>query len=214
MANKITSVADLTDYGRVQLSPHFFMRDMLYSEIANFHGIQNIPNDPDLALDAGRHLATEILEPLHQAFGGVTVRSAYRSPAVNGFGNEMMQAGDRAYFCAPNENNRASHIWDERDKDGYLGATASIIIPWYLPRFEKTKDPKPLAWWIRDNIPAYDFMIFYPWHCAFNIRWYEGPSFKLIRLSDGINSKDLTHKGADNFDGDHSDQYPDFPRIR
>ena len=29
MISKITDVADLTELGRIQLSPHFFMRDML-----------------------------------------------------------------------------------------------------------------------------------------------------------------------------------------
>ncbi len=47
------SVADLTALGRVRLSEHFFMRDMLYSEVANFHGLSNIPDDPDLAITTG-----------------------------------------------------------------------------------------------------------------------------------------------------------------
>ena len=45
------SVAALTELGRVRLSEHFFMREMLYSEVANFHGMVNIPDDPDLAID-------------------------------------------------------------------------------------------------------------------------------------------------------------------
>jgi hypothetical protein len=41
----------------VRLSPSFFMRDFLYSEIANFHGIPNIPDHPDKAIEAGRNYA-------------------------------------------------------------------------------------------------------------------------------------------------------------
>lgn len=213
MSTAIASVADLTEFGRIQLSPHFFMRDMLYSEVANFHGLRNIPEDPDLAVAAGRRLAAEILEPLHEAFGAVTIRSAYRSPSVNGFCHERFKEGDRACFCSDNEYNRAQHIWDRRDADGYMGATASILIPWYLPRYEKTGDPRPLAWWIRDNLPAYDMAAFYPWLCAFNIRWYEGPSSQQIRLSDGVNAEVLTERGMANFEGDHSGEYAGFPEA-
>ncbi|MGI9382864.1 MAG: hypothetical protein ACR2PO_06900 [Methyloligellaceae bacterium] len=213
MISKISNVSDLTEFGRVQLSPNFFMRDMLYSEVANFHGLPNVPEDPELAVEAGRNLAEKILEPLHQAFGAVTIRSAYRSPTVNGFCNEKFQQGERAYFCSDNAFNRARHIWDQRDAAGFLGATASILIPWYLPRFRDTGDPRPLAWWIRDHVPDYDAATFYPWLCAFNIRWYEGESPQTISLSDGETPEVLTEKGMPNFDGDHSDAYPGFPKV-
>ena len=87
----------------------------------------------------------------------------------------------------------------------------SLVIPWFLSQYEETKDPKPLAWWIRDHVPAYAMMAFYPWLCAFNIRWYEGPSTQQIRLSDGANSEILTERGMANFEGDHSAEYPGFP---
>ena len=53
---KPASMKALEELGRVRLSEHFFMREMLYSEIANFHGIPNIPDDPDLAI-RGRNAA-------------------------------------------------------------------------------------------------------------------------------------------------------------
>src|SRR5688500_15234729 len=56
------SVQALEELGRVRLSPNFFLRDFLYSEIANFYGIQNIPDDLELAIEAGRKLCTELLE--------------------------------------------------------------------------------------------------------------------------------------------------------
>ena len=39
---KPVSMKALEKLGRIRLSPLFFMRDMLYSKIANFHGIPNI----------------------------------------------------------------------------------------------------------------------------------------------------------------------------
>ena len=85
---KPTSMKALEELGRVRLSEHFFMREMLYSEIANFHGIPNIPDDPDLAIAAGTRLCEELLEPLHAAFGHVSIRSAFRSVEVNTYGAE------------------------------------------------------------------------------------------------------------------------------
>lgn len=51
------TVPSLTDLGRVQLSKSFFMRDMLYSEVAMIHGFNNAPDDPELAIKAGKRLA-------------------------------------------------------------------------------------------------------------------------------------------------------------
>ncbi|MGZ2996878.1 hypothetical protein AAER26_29355, partial [Pseudomonas aeruginosa] len=50
------TVPALTELGRVQLSKSFFMRDMLYSEVAMVHGLNNAPDDPDLAIKAGKRL--------------------------------------------------------------------------------------------------------------------------------------------------------------
>ena len=219
--DKPQSVAELTELGRVRLSDHFFMRDMMYSEVANFHGLQNIPEDPDLAIAAGEKLCQQVLEPIHRAFGGVVVRSAYRSPSVNDFCYQRNTPGDFAYFCSDNVYGAARHIWDLRDADGYMGATASVFVPWYLPRFTETGDFRPLAWWIVDHVPNYAEAIFYPWLCAFNIRWYEGLSDRSIYDGSpetrGATGDDeivlLTQRGMAGFDDDHSDQYPGFPAV-
>ena len=52
------SVRALEELGRVRLSPSFFMRDFLYSEIANVYGLQNVPDDPDLAFGAGNAIVS------------------------------------------------------------------------------------------------------------------------------------------------------------
>ena len=210
------SVAELTALGRVRLSEHFFMREMLYSEVGNHHGMPNVPEDPDLAIEAGTKLCERVLEPLHRAFGGIVVRSAYRSPTLNDFCcRRGKETGDNAYYCSDNTYGAARHIWDLRDADGHMGATASVIVPWYLNRFEKTGDFAPLGWWIRDHVEHYAEALFYPWLCAFNIRWYEGPTDQMIcRDAPGLAEEEvLTRRGMANFDGDHSDQYPGFPTL-
>ncbi|WP_257223106.1 MULTISPECIES: hypothetical protein [unclassified Acinetobacter] len=59
------------------------MRDFLYSEIANWYGVPNVPDHPDIAIRTGSKLCEELLEPLQEKFGRIAIRSAYRSPSVN-----------------------------------------------------------------------------------------------------------------------------------
>lgn len=95
------TVPKLTDLGRVQLSKSFFMRDMLYSEVAMIHGLNNAPDDPDLAIKAGKRLCEELLEPLQDHWGRIAIRSAYRSCEVNGFRNAMQRKKKAGYTWAP-----------------------------------------------------------------------------------------------------------------
>src|SRR6202045_4327864 len=142
MRGRPSSVRSLEEFGRVRLSASFFMRDFLHSEIADFHGIPNIPDAPDLAIAAGRKLCEQLLEPLQATFGRLAIRSAYRAPAVNEFGN--------AYFqnCASNEYDRARHIWDQRSADGGMGAMTSVVIPWLVDRLDGGLTWQAIAWWI------------------------------------------------------------------
>ena len=78
MMRKPGSVRSLENLGRVRLSDSFFMRDFLHSEIADFFGIPNLPDEPELAIAAGRRLCLELLEPLQATFGRLAIRSAYR----------------------------------------------------------------------------------------------------------------------------------------
>lgn len=146
---KPATVQALEDLGRVRLSKHFFMRDFLYSEISQIEGIPNIPEYPDRAIEAGRGLCGQLLEPLQERFGRIHIRSAYRAPAVNARGAE----NNNQYSCAANEKNYAEHIWDYPDAEGHLGATVCIVVPALLLWYEERKDWTPLAWWIHDNLP-------------------------------------------------------------
>ncbi|WP_286377711.1 hypothetical protein [Acinetobacter sp. R933-2] len=82
------------------------MHDFLYSEIANWYGIRNFPDYPDIAIRTGSELCQQLLEPLQDKFGRLEIRSAYRSCTVNQLGNE------NKHNCGSNESNYASHIWD------------------------------------------------------------------------------------------------------
>lgn len=201
---KPETVKSLEELGRVRLSNSFFMRDFLYSEIANFHCISNIPENPDLAIAAGTRLCKELLEPLQATFGRISIRSGYRSPQVNRMGNE------KGHNCASNEANYAGHIWDYPDTKGYMGATACIVVNWYLDRYEETGDWQPLAWWIHDHLP-YSSIEFFPTLCAFNLSWHEQP--KRI-ISSYVEPRGyLTKPGMENHEGDHSRWYEGFPSL-
>lgn len=163
-------VQALEDLGRVRLSRHFFMRDFLYSEISQIEGIPNIPEFPDKAIEAGRQLCEQLLEPLQEQFGRIAIRSAYRASAVNARGAE----NNNQFSCASNDKNHASHIWDYPDADGYLGATACIVVPAILPWYEQCGDWTPLAWWVHDNLP-YASQYWFPRLAAFNLRWSGNP---------------------------------------
>lgn len=203
--NKPSNVRALEELGRVRLSLSFFFRDFLYSEISNLHGIPNIPDDPELAIEAGKRLCRELLEPLQATFGRIAIRSAYRSPTVNEFGNR------NKLNCASNEKNRAGHIWDQRDENGHMGATACIVIPWFADRYAPTGDWTPLAWWIHDHLP-YDSMYFFPKLAAFNLRWHETPERRIDSYAPPKGC--LTRPGLSNHGGDHSASYAGFPDLK
>ncbi|MAF27671.1 MAG: peptidase M15 [Croceicoccus sp.] len=193
------SVSSLEDLGRVRLSENFFMRDMLYSEIANFYGIPNIPDDPDLAIAVGKRLCEELLEPIWDKLGRISVRSAYRSCSVN-------EAGIGKHACASNESNYAGHIWDRRDKDELSGATACIVVHSFIPYYERTGHWQALAWWLHDNLPQNGGLTFYPKLAAFNISWYEQP-VRHIYSHIPPNRGWLTKAGMDNYEGSHEAEY-------
>lgn len=150
------------------------MRDMLHSEIAQIHGLANIPENPNLAIEVGTRLCEDLLEPLQDRWGRVAVRSAYRSPEVNQLGSEMMNANKAGYNCASNERNAAHHIWDMLDEGGHKGATACVVLPTYYDAHPEVGGWQVLARWIHDNLP-YSSLFFFPTFWAVNINWHEFP---------------------------------------
>ena len=74
------------------------MRDFLYSEISQIEGIANIPEYPERAIEAGANLCEQVLEPIQRQLGRISIRSAYRSLAVNAKGAE----NKNQYNCSSN----------------------------------------------------------------------------------------------------------------
>jgi hypothetical protein len=194
-----TTVKSLEDLGRVRLSETFFLRDFLHSEIAQIYGIPNIPDDPDLAIEAGRVLCETLLEPLVARYGRISIRSSFRAAEVNRIGNE------RGHNCGANEANFGGHIWDRRDANGEMGATACIVIHAVLPHYEATGDWEAIAWWVHDHLP-YSEMEFFPKLCAFNLGWRQTPR-RRIRSYIPPRMGVLTKPGMPNNEGRHEEAY-------
>lgn len=80
---KPSSVKALEELSRGRLYGNFYLRDFLHSEVAEFYGVPNILDDPDLAIEVGKSLCEELLEPLEAQFGRIAIRPAYWSCEVN-----------------------------------------------------------------------------------------------------------------------------------
>jgi hypothetical protein len=201
MFTSLESVDTLEEFGRQQLSKNFFMREFLYSEISQVKKIRNIPGDPKLAIEVGKRLCAEVLEPIQERFGRISIRSAYRSSAVNARGAK----NKNEFRCSSNKSNAAGHIWDVKDADGCVGATACVVVPSFLPYYERTKNWQALAWWVHDNVRGYADMEFYPKLAAFNVSWHERPTKTILSY---ITPRGyLTKPGMRNHDGSHDREY-------
>lgn len=203
---KPASMWSLETLGRVRLSRHFFMRDFLYSEISSFHARQNVPENPDLVIETGRAFCETLLDPLEETFGRVAVRSGYRSPSLNRFGNE------NKLNCARNDYPQECHIWDRGTGDDRI-AGASIVIPWFADRYADGRDWRDLAWWMHDHLP-YSELWFFPKLCAFNISWRPKP-WRTISSYIAPRGK-LLAAGAepDETQARRRTRYRDFPPFR
>lgn len=201
---KPASMWSLETLGRVRLSRYFYMREFLYSEIGNFHRIPNIPDRPDLAVDRGRAFCTTLLDPLEETFGRVTIRSGYRAPGLNRFGNE------NRLNCARNDAPQECHIWDI---EAVPVAGASIVIPWFADHYAEGRDWRDLAWWLHDHID-YSELWFFPKLCAFNISWRPEP---WKEISSYVAPRGLVlRRGAAPGESaaERAARYADFPRFR
>jgi len=201
---KPASMRGLEEVGRIRLSANFYLRDFLYSEIANFYGIPNMPENPESAAATGKRLCEELLEPLQATFGRIALRSGYRSIAVTEYGNQQKQG-------ASVKANAAYHIWDLADDEGGVGAAACIVIPLFADRYQEGTDWRSLAWWIHDHLP-YSHLQFFPKLCAFNIQWHDQPT---RRIDSFISPKGcLTKPGMKNHVADHSAWYRELPKLK
>ena len=158
----------LDKIGRARLSKHYQMRQFLHSEISAAYGIVNVPDNADLAIEAGRKLCQNILEPLTDTFGPLIIRSGFRSARLNAVGSKYGLA------CASNEKNFAYHIWDHRDANGHMGAAACVVIPSFNDGETGLETWQDMAAWIDANLD-YHCLTFFKRDNAFNIGWHEQP---------------------------------------
>lgn len=178
------------------------MRDFLFSEIGAAYAIPNLPDELELAVYTGRKLCECILEPLQATFGRIHIRSGYRSSRLNAFGNS------RGLNCSSNNRTFADHIWDRRDAHGNAGACACVVVPWFLEH-HRADEWERLAWFIHDHLD-YHRIVFFGRQAAANVGWRENPAREIY--SHTAPRGRLTGPGMLNGWGDHSDQYPGFPR--
>ena len=103
---------------------------------------------------------------------------------MNGFGNCHYPS------CASNKASYANHIWDHTDGDGFMGATACIVIPWFVDWMNEQRGPdwRVFAWFIHDHLP-YSEMVFFVENAAVNLTWRGDPGDQDqdgdVRLFDG-----------------------------
>ena len=193
--------------GRERLSRHFEMRNFMHTEIGNFFAIPNFPDDPDLALAAGRALAENLLEPLVETFGPVDIRSGYRNPVMNEFGATQV----KPQKCARSAANYANHIWDKRDGKGRMGACVTVAIPWFAAQYNRGRDWRDLAWWLYDYLDFQE-IYFFPKNAAFNLGWRE--DYRQQRILSYARPKGTLVKPGMTPDPDRTRRHQDFPRFR
>ena len=116
-----SKIAKLDEFARTRLSHGFFMRDFLFSETAATLGLANLPTDEKLAINAGKALCENVLEPIQKIWGRIHIRSAFRSEEVNQIGNELGAS------CANNAANYAGHIWDKKMKMALWGPQLVLL---------------------------------------------------------------------------------------
>ena len=204
------TISQLENFGRIRLSRHFFMRDMLYSEVASVHGIINVPDDPALAVKVGTALCRSLLEPLRTTFGHLTIRSAFRSRTVNKCGEKHPAVANTNWNCS-------RHVWDCLDENGKRGGTACVVVPWFVDYLQNRPDKtwKAMAWWIYDHLRYSEVTFFHNRkfnYAAFNIRWHETEKRRWIKSTV---QGSLTKRSRPEYaPGAHASEYPGFPTLK
>ena len=89
----------------LMLSPHFSYEEMTRSKWAEENGVDNTPDDLQLA--GLINLCWKLGEPLREVFGPIRVTSGFRSQAVNegvhGVGNSKHPSGEAMDIHLPSE---------------------------------------------------------------------------------------------------------------
>jgi len=131
-----------TSWAQLRLSYSLFFADFLYAAEAAAFGLPNQPGQPELAVIAGRALATKVLEPLVATFGCIQVRKGYLSPDLLRLAEVAGQKPD------------AARVWDSFDELGRMQAAAMIALPWLLDHPQAEAATEAMCLWIRAQLPV------------------------------------------------------------
>ena len=91
-------------------------------------------------------------------------------------------------------------------KIGVMSGFGTTTSPEFIAAAGRTAEERGFhSFWVPEHV------LFFPWLCAFNARWYEGPSDQAIILDDSVDAELLSDRTMANYDEDHSSLYHDFP---
>lgn len=81
IANKslAKSSGEIDRLGRTRLSKNFILRDFLFCAASSARGMSNFPENPELAIQAGKALCENLLEPILAHFGRFAITYGYQS---------------------------------------------------------------------------------------------------------------------------------------
>ena len=145
----------------VRLSKNFALSELTKSATAERLGVDNTPNLYHLV--SLTHLAINILQPVRDKFGVITINSGYRSPALNAKvgGSKASQhcngqAGDFESFSTPNPD---LALWISKNLD-----FDQIILEFY-------DGVDPNSGWV---------------HCSYNLMGNRGKILTALKTKSGV----------------------------
>lgn len=91
-----------------------------------------------------------------------------------------------------------------------MGATATIVLPWFVDRLQKGLDWRTMAWWLRDHLP-FASATFFQRLGAFNIQSRDGPE---RRVRSWREPRGILNLDDDLLGSPFRDAYAQFPPLR
>jgi len=176
----IFNLKDLQAFGCLQLSKSFFVRDFLYSEAADYYGIPNLPQKPELMVITGREFCRRILEPLSATFGPLHIRTGYLADEI----------------CAITEYPSDPFQWDRIEGDDGIGAGAEIVIPGRPEQLFDQGIWQNIANWISERLPIHQ-VLFNLNRRTITISWHSCPERAVYVIDDEDHPHLLTDLPAD-----------------
>lgn len=132
----------------IQLSENFFLSELIKSDVAIRHGIDNYPLQPEY-IDNLRLVAKNILQPCRDNFGPITPNSGYRNPELNRIVGSKAENSQHLYgqavdFEASRVSNYGLALWIRDNIPVY----DQLILECYIPG-------EPSSGWVHCSITAH-----------------------------------------------------------